>query len=127
MERLLDTSAPGPNREFRPDQLALFCRGDAEVMRYAVERFLQEVPTLLDAMRADLDGADHDALLGRAHALRGACQVIGAYPLAQACLRFEDRFASLDEEGEELLGQVTAEFDRLRPVLRRYLEEDHAA
>jgi HPt (histidine-containing phosphotransfer) domain-containing protein len=123
MERLLDTSSPGTrNPEFRADQLALFCRGDVELMSYTLGRFLEEVPPLLVSLRSHLDDEDWEGLLGRVHALREACQVIGAYPMAQACLRFEHRHAVLAEEGDTLLLEAVEEFQRLRSSLRAYLQ-----
>jgi len=115
-----DTSSTA--REFDPVELSLFCRGDSELEEYVLDRFMAEAPLVLKDMRQALERGNGDLVLSKAHALRGACQMLGAYPLAQTCLRFELHHDDLVGIGPSLLQEAGEQLESLCVELQRFLD-----
>jgi len=109
-------------RAFDPEQLTMVCRGDRELERFVLGKFLTEAPQYLRAMKQAAEIGDFDELLSRSHAFRDASQVVGAYELARACLRFEmfhDRLGT--EMALDLLTEVTARYEAVASQITTFL------
>ena len=131
MERALSEGADHVGTEaraFDPEQLTVVCRGDRELERFVLGKFLTEAPGYLRSMRKAAESGDFDELLTRSHAFRDASQVVGAYELARAWGRPRaGRFVDADalgrvDRGVESAGwagllEASATINRLQPSI----------
>ena len=126
MERVLGARGRhgSPRCTFDPEQLSLVCRGDGELERFVLGRFLTEAPAYLASMRGAVDSGDWDDLLSRSHAFRDAAQVVGAYDLARACLRFELSHDRLDSDlAAALVDEVDHCYQEVALEVARFLRD----
>jgi PAS domain S-box-containing protein len=83
-----------------------------------IDKFLQEVPSRVTALREALAKKDPGSLSRAAHSLKGSSAVLGAVTMAGVCqeLETQGRTGSLDGAGEGL-SRLEREFDRVRGAL----------
>lgn len=71
------------------DALLSFADGDAAFLADLFEIYREQAVTLLEGLDRAVSAGDRVAVLGAAHALRGASLNIGAASVATACRRLE--------------------------------------
>ena len=97
-------------------------QGDEELLRELVSTFLDELPRLMQSMRAALEAHDAKSLQRHAHTLKGALGHFGAADSYETALRVEvcGRDGDMQNAADALpaLEQAMAE---LTPVLLNYV------
>jgi HPt (histidine-containing phosphotransfer) domain-containing protein len=96
---------------------------DFEFLEETVDMLDEDVPDLLDAIRAAVETGDSDALVTPAHALKGMVANFCAAPAEQAARALEmmGREQRLDDAASAVT-RMQEEIDRLRSALRDYLK-----
>jgi HPt (histidine-containing phosphotransfer) domain-containing protein len=96
--------------------------GDAEVVREAVQTFLDELPSRLDAIRTALDADELDLARERAHALGSPAAMLGATSVRYATKELEHAVKTgSDVDVDELYGNIEASAALTADALRDYL------
>ena len=97
--------------------------GDADLLSELVDLFLEDAPPQLEALRGAVEGGDASSVERVAHALKGSCGNMGAAQMAAICAELQDIGTSGDlTRAPQLLGQLEAEFGRVRPALEAEIE-----
>jgi HPt (histidine-containing phosphotransfer) domain-containing protein len=96
--------------------------GDKELLREIVGIFLEDFPSMMDALRKAVAKGDFEAARGAAHAVKGSVAVLGANALSAAAREAEDRARAGDKDGtRRAFVRVEEEAKRLAPVLEELL------
>ncbi len=91
---------------------------DEELLAEMVQLFLDDIPNLLDTMRAALQRGDMEVLERSAHSLKGAASNLSAKPAADAALKLEkDAKNNNAESAKESLACVEEAMKILVPAL----------
>ncbi len=101
----------------------LAANGDPSLLEEIFRSFLAETPRQIERMREAGRQTDAAPLRREAHTLRGASLNLGAHTLAGICHRLENE---PPEHAPALCGQLSAEFERIRPEIERELSEARA-
>jgi two-component system, sensor histidine kinase and response regulator len=98
--------------------------GDEEILRELVETFLDQVPELMDGIRASARAGEAPELRRGAHTLKGSAAVFAASSVTEAALRLETlaREERMDEV-DDAIGELEPRVEGLVAELRRYLGE----
>ncbi|HSB69367.1 MAG TPA: response regulator [Candidatus Methylomirabilis sp.] len=92
--------------------------GDAELLQETADLFLQELPTIMAAIRAALGTGNRAALAQAAHSLKGAVGLFGAKAAVAAARSIEAAARAGDLRGAEAAcAALEAHLDRLRPAI----------
>lgn len=102
--------------------------GDLDLVREAVQTFLDEVPDRLAAIRVALAGGDGQELRAAAHALGSPAAMLGAVGVSVVSKQLqsaalEDRF----DDARALVEQITATTQRTEVEMRAYLASSASA
>ncbi len=102
--------------------------GDLDLVREAVQTFLDEVPDRLAAIRVALAGGDGQELRSAAHALGSPAAMLGAVGVSVVSKQLqaaalEDRF----DDARALVEQITATTQRTEVEMRAYLASSASA
>ena len=96
--------------------------GDRDLVRQAVQAFLDEVPMRLHAIRAAVAAADHEEVNSSAHALGSPAAMLGAVAVRSETRRLQ---AAAGEEATEeypgLVDAVESATARTEQAMRDYL------
>jgi HPt (histidine-containing phosphotransfer) domain-containing protein len=92
---------------------------DQEAVGVVLRQFCASCPGDAGALGGALSRNDSKGALRWAHRLKGACQMIGAAPLADACERAEIAVRTGDPR---LIAEAVAEIDRETARVTGYLE-----
>jgi len=96
--------------------------GDRDLVRQAVQAFLDEVPMRLHAIRAAVAAADHEEVNSSAHALGSPAAMLGAVAVRSETRRLQ---AAAGEEATEdypgLVDAVESATSRTERAMRDYL------
>ena len=96
--------------------------GDRDLVRQAVQAFLDEVPMRLHAIRASVAAADHEEVNSAAHALGSPAAMLGAIAVRSETRRLQ---AAAGEEATEeypgLVDAVESATARTEQAMRDYL------
>jgi CheY-like chemotaxis protein/HPt (histidine-containing phosphotransfer) domain-containing protein len=133
IEKLTRASAPRHNdartqvpleEVFNAGALLERVDGDANLLRYIVELFLEELPRLLADVRDAVAGGDSEALERAAHKLRGSAGNFDAAAVGEAALRLET-MAREGNTGEaaEAVAALEYEVGRFKPALISFGKE----
>jgi HPt (histidine-containing phosphotransfer) domain-containing protein len=96
--------------------------GDPDVVREAVQTFLDELPARLDAIRTALEADELDLARERAHALGSPAAMLGATSVRFATKELEHAVKSgSDADVDELYGNIEASAALTADALRDYL------
>jgi HPt (histidine-containing phosphotransfer) domain-containing protein len=96
--------------------------GDADIVREAVQTFLDELPGRLAALRESLDTGDREAARSNAHALGSPAAMLGAVSVRYATKELEAAVRSEDPiDLDELYGDIVAVSRLTEDALRDYL------
>jgi two-component system sensor histidine kinase/response regulator len=98
----------------------LAAKGDPLLLEEIFRTFLAETPRQIERLREAASQTDAALLRREAHTLRGASLNLGAHRLAELCQRLEEE--PLDH-ALALCGQLSTEFERVRPEIERELCE----
>jgi CheY-like chemotaxis protein/HPt (histidine-containing phosphotransfer) domain-containing protein len=120
-----DNGYTGPEDPLDPDVLAgLRELGDADLLTELVNLFIADVPPQLASLREAMESGDASSVKRVAHTLKGSCGNMGAQRMAAICAKLQDIGASGDlTRAPELLKQLEAEFERVRPALEAEVAE----
>lgn len=92
---------------------------DPELLAEIVDLFFESSGEILEAIRAAVRQADHEALQRDAHQLKGALANVGAQAATEAAFALETLGRSGALSGAEIaLGTLDREMERLTPELR---------
>ncbi len=102
--------------------------GDLDLVRQAVQTFLDEVPDRLAAIRVALAGGDGRELRSAAHALGSPAAMLGAVGISVVSKQLqaaalEDRL----DDARALVEQITATTQRTEVEMRAYLASSASA
>lgn len=102
--------------------------GDLDLVRQAVQTFLDEVPDRLAAIRVALAGGDGQELRSAAHALGSPAAMLGAVGISVVSKQLqaaalEDRL----DDARALVEQITATTQRTEVEMRAYLASSASA
>lgn len=75
------------------DHLARYTQGDTGLEQEVLKLFIDQVPESLARLR---DSRDPDAWLRAAHTIKGSARAVGAWRLADAAERAEDRCGQVE-------------------------------
>jgi HPt (histidine-containing phosphotransfer) domain-containing protein len=96
--------------------------GDADVVREAVQTFLDELPGRLEAIRAALDDDELELARERAHALGSPAAMLGATSVRYATKELEHAVRTgSDADMDELYGTIESTAALTAEALRDYL------
>ncbi|MGE0817779.1 MAG: Hpt domain-containing protein [Candidatus Nanopelagicales bacterium] len=97
--------------------------GDHDIVRQAVQSFLDELVERLQAIRTTIAGGDAAEIKKAAHALGSPAAMLGAIEVNRICRAMQDQC----DAGSGVLGAMMTELDatsaRTVAALRGYLEE----
>lgn len=100
--------------------------GDRDIVRQAVQSFLDELVERLQAIRVTIAAGDPAPVKKAAHALGSPAAMLGAISVDRICRSMQDR----SEDGPAVLGPLLCELDaaaaRTVAELRGYLAESAA-
>ncbi|MCA0331202.1 MAG: Hpt domain-containing protein [Actinobacteria bacterium] len=100
--------------------------GDRDIVRQAVQSFLDELVERLQAIRTAIGGGDPDVIRRDAHALGSPAAMLGATEVTRVCRTMEAQ----NTEGDAVLVPLMTELDavaaRTVSELRSYLEAESA-
>ncbi|HET7272842.1 MAG TPA: response regulator, partial [Rubrobacter sp.] len=92
--------------------------GDPEMLQELGEMFFDDANSALRALREALQGNDAHSVEAVAHTLKGSSGNMGAKRMSSLCAQLEDAGSSGDlSRVPQLLGDLEAEFGRVRPAL----------
>ena len=98
--------------------------GDVDLLTELVDLFFADVPPQLASLREAIESGDASSVKRVAHTLKGSCGNMGAQRMAALCARLQDIGASgYLTHAPELLKQLEAEFERVRPALEVEIAE----
>ena len=118
LDRLLPSDAPAaPLRDLRA-----YLAADPETYARIREAFRASTPAEIDALLASAAAGSWDRVHALAHALKGACAVVGAAELAGVCAQLQIREGA---QAEEALSRLRFAADAALARLAR--EDSHAA
>lgn len=92
---------------------------DHEAVGVVLRQFCASSPGDASALGGALSRNDSKGALRWAHRLKGACQMVGAAPLADACQRAEDAVRAGDSRS---MAAVVPEIDRETARIAAYLD-----
>ena len=92
---------------------------DREAVRVVLRQFCASCPGDAVALGVALSGSDSKGVLRWAHRLKGACQMVGAGPLADICERAE---AAMRAGDSRLMAIAVTQIDRETARITAYLE-----
>jgi CheY-like chemotaxis protein len=120
--------APDPAPPLDPAVLADLRRlgGDEDPAFFTsvIDRFCQDSAKHLEAITRAIQGNHRDALIKRAHALKGSARIIGAKPLAALAFRLEQmEDPNILENAQDVFVALQAEYDRVQTALQAALRE----
>ena len=102
--------------------------GDRDLVRQAVQAFLDEVPMRLHAIKASVAAADHDEVNSSAHALGSPAAMLGATAVRTETKRLQ---AAAGEQAvaeyPALVDSVEVATARTEQAMRRYLDSPVSA
>jgi CheY-like chemotaxis protein len=104
------------------DKAALTQRlmGDEELAQVVLAGFLEDIPLQIQALKDFLDRGDITGVERQAHTIKGASANIGAEALRALAFELEKSGKTGDLAGiQERMGDLEAEFGRLREVLQK--------
>jgi HPt (histidine-containing phosphotransfer) domain-containing protein len=107
---------PGPIDHTVLDRL--LC-DDREAVGVVLRQFRSSCPGDASALGVALSGNDSKSALRWAHRLKGACQMVGANRLADACERAETAMRSGDSR---LIAEAVSDIDREAQRITGYLD-----
>jgi HPt (histidine-containing phosphotransfer) domain-containing protein len=102
--------------------------GDRDLVRQAVQAFLDEVPMRLHAIRASAAATDHDEVNSSAHALGSPAAMLGAIAVRTETKRLQA--AAVEQASAEypaLVEAVELATARTQQAMRRYLDSPVSA
>ncbi len=113
-----------PQRVINEEELLDRLDGDRELLTELACLFVEEIPSMLNPIRAAVRDQNAAQLKRAAHALKGAVGNLSAYPTYRAALKLEiigseNKF----EEAEGALFALEVEINLLEAALRVYYEE----
>jgi len=96
--------------------------GDRDLLKEVIEIFLEDAPSLMEALRLAIRGGNKDAMERAAHTLKGAAANISAKGLH----RLSSNMQEMIKKGEVahieyLLGKMETHYETLDRVLRSHL------
>ena len=92
---------------------------DQDAVGVVLRQFCASCPGDAGALGVALSRNDSKGVLRWAHRLKGACQMVGAIPLAEACERAEEAVRTGDAR---LIATAVADIDRETARVTGYLE-----
>ena len=96
--------------------------GDRDLVRQAVQAFLDEVPMRLHAIRAAVAAADHEEVNSSAHALGSPAAMLGAVAVSQVSRALQAAAVEgRDSDARELVEQLVATTHRTEAEMRAYV------
>jgi HPt (histidine-containing phosphotransfer) domain-containing protein len=102
--------------------------GDRDLVRHAVQAFLDEVPVRLHAIKAAVADLDHEAVNSSAHALGSPAAMLGALAVRTETRRLQ---AAAGEQAHEdypgLVDSIETATARTEHAMRRYLDSPVSA
>ena len=93
--------------------------GDNEAMiRVFFQKFVDTVPSDMDAIKQSISEQDFVACKARAHKLKSSAKAIGAINLADICQTIEDTSLQKDQDNSnKLLIELITEFDTCKQYI----------
>ena len=102
--------------------------GDRDLVRQAVQAFLDEVPMRLRAIRSAVAAQDHDEVRSAAHALGSPAAMLGAMAVRTETRRLQAAAGEQDStEYPGLVDSVEVATARTEQAMRRYLDSPVSA
>ena len=96
--------------------------GDEELMREVLAIYLEDTPTLLDALRQALETKQAEAVSKAAHTLKGSSANIAAERLRSQAYQLEQQARAGDlNRATALFETIQSEFQELEKIVNRYL------
>lgn len=95
--------------------------GDVEFERELFTIYVEDCAERIDRLRAVLAAGDSDALRRDAHTIKGASANVGTTQLQGIALELERCEISETDRAAELIGQLEAEFARVREAIDAYV------
>ncbi len=96
--------------------------GDEDIVRQAVQSFLEEIPARLAAIRSALASGDPDELRSSAHALGSPAAMLGAVAVSTSSRTLQAAAAAdRDAEYALLVDDLEASTERTEAEMRNYL------
>jgi CheY-like chemotaxis protein/HPt (histidine-containing phosphotransfer) domain-containing protein len=129
VESVVPAPAPAPlqasSETFDCEGLTDRLMGDDELARRVVARFLGDMPQQLAALSQAISSADGSAVRTAAHSIKGAAANVGGTQVRDAAWKLE-QLGNAGELGPaaSVLNDLSASFDRVRPLMERFSEAD---
>jgi HPt (histidine-containing phosphotransfer) domain-containing protein len=98
--------------------------GDRDIVRQAVQSFLDELVERLQAIRTAISGGDPAVIRTAAHALGSPAAMLGAVEVTRGCRTMEAQNADGDAVLVPLMTELDSIAARTVAELRAYLESD---
>ena len=105
-----------------PETLAGLRDLGPDEFRELVQLYLNEAAARVSGLQTMVERGDSQSLSRLAHSLMGSSLGFGANTLAGYCSEIEQATARGAPDVEELVAEVTAEFDRVRAALKDELQ-----
>lgn len=98
--------------------------GDQELLAEIAGMFVTDAPSQITELREAVESETAEDVERTAHSLKGSSGNIGASRMSEICDELQDAGASEDlSYAPQLLGQLEAEFGRVRPALEDQIKE----
>ncbi len=96
--------------------------GQPDPLRELVELFFRDAEPRVAQMNAAAESGDLAKLGASAHTLKGSASNLGARRLSGLCSKIEKQAKAGDKSAIELLPAAAAEFEAVKEILRKELE-----
>jgi HPt (histidine-containing phosphotransfer) domain-containing protein len=112
---LAPSDKPAIDREVMELNLGAFEDDMEECIGFLTETFLEDVPTLLAAMRQGVEEANAKEVRFNVHTLKSSSATLGATHLAELCLLLENQSKAGDlSQAQTLQEAIEIEFERVK-------------
>ncbi len=87
---------------------------DKALQKQLMELFLESGDSCTEGLRQALAAKDNSAWKQAAHALKGVCYNLGAWPLGQLCKTAQEESEDSDETKKKILTDIEFEYENVR-------------
>jgi len=116
-------AAPAPGGPIDHQVLGRLLCDDRTSISEVMRQFLAACPSDAKALGEAVSAGEAKTALCCAHRLKGACQMVGAEPLADVCARIELAVRAGDRRLVAAVAQLERESARVADYLRDWLDE----